>query len=147
MAREKCWVTDLVKVFLFKDGHKQKYARLGVQSPAGYERDSFEELGEKSIPWIERELKLSMPKLVITLGAEVAGVITKTRGDVARNKLLGGEVKRIRIGQAEVDAAHLPHPGIVMREAKDGVDSTNPWPALNKQFITKLVEWLKNQRS
>jgi len=144
--RKKCWITDLVKVFLFKDGHRRKYAALGGQPPAGYVREAFEALGEKSIPWIERELKLSKPTLVITLGAEVAGIITKTPGQTARNKLLSGDVKRIRIGDVEVDAAHLPHPGIVMREAKDGDATTNPWPALNKQFVAKLAEWLKTRR-
>lgn len=140
-----CWVTDLVKVFLFKEGHRDKYARLGVQAPAGYERERFEEIGVKSIPWIERELKLSKPKLVITLGAEVAGIITGTRSDSARTGLLGGDVRRLRIGGVEVDVAHLPHPGIVMREAKSVEGSTNPWPERNKQFVAKLAAWLRGK--
>jgi uracil-DNA glycosylase len=81
VERERCWVTDLVKVFLFKEGHRDKYTRLGGTPPLSYERERFEEIAEKSLPWIERELKLSNPKLVITLGAEVAGVVTKTRGE------------------------------------------------------------------
>lgn len=146
--RKNCWVTDLVKVFLFKKGHAEKYMRLGAQPPAGYyEREElFEALGEKSIPWIVRELKLAKPKLVITLGREVAGIITATRGDAARNRLLSGDVKRLRIGDVEVDAAHLPHPGIVMREAKDSEATKNPWPELNRQFVAKLSEWLKLRR-
>jgi hypothetical protein len=83
---------------------------------------------------------------VITLGREVAGIITRTRGDAARNKLLSGEVKRIRIGDVEVDAAHLPHPGIVMRAAKNAGETSNPWPELNKQFVANLAEWLKARR-
>lgn len=146
VERDQCWVTDLVKVFLFKEGHRQKYARLGVQAPAGYEREAFEALGEKSIPWIARELKLAKPTLVVTLGREVAGIVTGTRGDAARNKLLSGDVKAIRIGDVEVDAAHLPHPGIVMRDT-NGNAATNPWPALNRQFVAKLAEWLASQRA
>jgi uracil-DNA glycosylase len=92
-----------------------------------------------------RELKLSKPTLVITLGREVAGIITGTRGDAARNKLLSGDVKRIRIGDVEVDAAHLPHPGIVMRKAKEGDGSSNPWPDLNMQFVARLAEWLRGR--
>jgi uracil-DNA glycosylase len=143
VSRDKCWVTDLVKVFLFKEGHREKYARLGDQPPAGYERKRFEDIGAKSIPWIERELKLSKPKLVITLGAEVAGIVTKTRGDAARTRLLSGDVRRLRIGEVEVDAAHLPHPGIVMREGKEGEPTKNPWPALNRQFVAQLAQWLR----
>jgi len=145
--REKCWVTDLVKVFLFKKGHREKYERLGTQPSAGYydREEVFEALGGKSIPWIVRELKLAKPKLVITLGREVAGIITGTQGDVARNRLLSGEVKPIRIGDVEVDAAHLPHPGIVMRGAEDSEEATNPWPERNKQFVAQLAAWLRRR--
>jgi uracil-DNA glycosylase len=142
VSREKCWVTDLVKVFLFKEGHRDKYTRLGAVRPAGYVREDFEKLGEKSIPWIARELKLSRPALVITLGREVAGIVTGTRGDAARNALLSGKVRRIHIGDVEVEAAHLPHPGIVMRDA---TPSKNAWPELNRQFVGELVKWLASR--
>ncbi|ABS25286.1 uracil-DNA glycosylase family protein [Anaeromyxobacter sp. Fw109-5] len=145
IERDRCWVTDLVKVFLFKEGHRDKYARLGGTPPAGYEREKFEELGDKSLRWIEDELKLSKPKLVITLGAEVAGIVTRTSGVAARTRLLGGDVRRLRIGDVEVDVAHLPHPGIVMREAKDAGAATNPWPERNKGFVAVLGTWLRDQ--
>ena len=32
ISREKCWVTDLVKVFLFKSEHRDKYAALGARA-------------------------------------------------------------------------------------------------------------------
>jgi hypothetical protein len=44
VRRSECWVTDLVKVFLFKEGHREKYVRLGVTPPTGYEREHFEDL-------------------------------------------------------------------------------------------------------
>lgn len=141
IPREQCWVTDLVKVFLFKDGHRKKYARLDGAPPAGYERKAFETLGHNSIPWIERELKLAKPRLVITLGAEVAGIITKTRSTAARTALLSGDVRRIQIGAVEVDAAHLPHPGIVMRDGEKG--RKNLWPARNRRFVAQLATWLR----
>jgi hypothetical protein len=65
------------------------------------------------------------------------------RGDAARTKLLGGDVRRLRIGEIEVDAAHLPHPGIVMREAKDADATANPWPERNKRFVAQLAAWLR----
>ncbi|WP_242393789.1 hypothetical protein [Anaeromyxobacter oryzisoli] len=69
--------------------------------------------------------------------------MTNTRGDAARTKLLGGDVRRLRIGEIEVDAAHLPHPGIVMREAKDADATANPWPERNKRFVAQLAAWLR----
>jgi hypothetical protein len=62
------------------------------------------------------------------------------------HELLSGDVKRIRIADVEVDAAHLPHPGIVMRKTKDCDGTSNPWPAPNKQFVAKLAEWLWARR-
>src|SRR4051794_30221494 len=71
--RSTCWVTDLVKVFLFKPGHREKYEALRAATPAGYERERFEELARASVPWLHREIELSSPRLVVTLGSEVAG--------------------------------------------------------------------------
>ncbi len=34
----------------------------------------------------------------------------------------------------------------VMREAKEGDTTTNPWPALNKQFVAQLAAWLHSHR-
>jgi uracil-DNA glycosylase len=139
--RERCWVTDLVKVFLFKEGHRKKYQQLGGSVPAGYVREAFEDLGTRSLPWIEMELELAKPRLVITLGREVAGIVTGTKGDEARTSLLGGRVVRKMIGKVEVDVAHLAHPGIVMRAGDDG--GRNPWPELNRQHVASLADWMK----
>jgi hypothetical protein len=109
-------------VFLFKEGHRQKYDRLGTPFPSGYEREAFEELARKSLPWIERELTVAQPRLVITLGAEIAGIVRGVRGQSARNALLGPTISSARFGSIEVPAVHLAHPGIVMRKG-DG----NPW--------------------
>jgi hypothetical protein len=35
IKRSECWVTDIVKVFLFKEGHRAKYKRLGTVPPLG----------------------------------------------------------------------------------------------------------------
>ena len=69
VARETCWITDLVKVFLFKKGHISRYEKLNAVAPAGYVRERFFELGKKSLPWLEKELMTAKPSFVITLGA------------------------------------------------------------------------------
>jgi hypothetical protein len=75
ILRRDCWITDFVKVFLFKEGHRAKYVRLGSAPPTGYERECFAKLAVKSIGWIEKELQVAQPRLVITLGAEIAGLL------------------------------------------------------------------------
>ena len=56
VQRHKCWITDLVKVFLFKKGHIRRYEELKAVAPRGYVRESFYELGEQSISWLKKEL-------------------------------------------------------------------------------------------
>jgi uracil-DNA glycosylase len=135
ILRSDCWITDIVKVFLFKEGHRAKYARLGSAPPPGYERERFEELAVKSIAWIEKELEAARPRVVITLGAEIAGLIRGV-SPAQRNALLGPVVSPAHFGAIEVPTVHLAHPGIVMRK---GDDERNPWPRLHQeQHIPKL---------
>jgi hypothetical protein len=79
------------------------------------------------MPWIERELALALarPRLVITLGAEIAGIIRGVPGDARRNALLGREIVPVLLGSTRVPTVHLAHPGIVMRK---GDSARNPWP-------------------
>lgn len=141
VPRSDCWVTDLVKVFLFKKGHSAKYDRLGGKAPVGYTREAFQALGEKSLPWIEREVRVSQPTLLITLGAEVAGIVTGTRSAAARTRLLDGEVRPLQFRGVEVSVAHLPHPGILMREVAGA-----GWRARNKRWVAGLADWLRSPK-
>ncbi len=140
LERGHCWITDIVKVFLFKDRHREKYERLGVAPPPGYERERFEELAIKSLPWIEQELAVARPKLVITLGAEIAGLLQGVSNPQKRNGLLGPVPTKLQIGKIEVPTVHLAHPGIIMRR---GDDARNPWPQLHtNEHIPKLRAFL-----
>jgi hypothetical protein len=130
IERRACWVTDIVKVFLFKEGHRAKYTRLGVTAPPGYERERFEELAGRSMAWIERELMVARPRIVITLGAEIAGLLHGVKSQAGRNALLGPTISPVGFGSVEVPTVHLAHPGIVMRKADDG---KNPWPRLHEE--------------
>ncbi|MCA9617394.1 MAG: hypothetical protein KC731_00135 [Myxococcales bacterium] len=115
LERSRCWITDLVKVFLFKDGHRKKYTDLGAVVPRGYERERFEELGRESLPWLVEEVAVSAPRVVVTLGREVAGIIRGVTGAKSRNELLRERAKAVRYGKVEVPTLHLAHPGIMMR--------------------------------
>ena len=136
LDRSRCWITDLVKVFLFKAGHREKYERLGQASPPGYERERFAELARCSLFWVEREIQLARPRLLISLGAEVAGVLRNVRGQRRLNALLSPSVSTLSVGTARVRAVHLAHPGIVMR---GGTAGRNPWPERHAQHVAQLV--------
>jgi len=136
LDRRDCWITDIVKVFLFKEGHREKYGRLGAPVPTGYERERFEDLAQKSIGWIERELLVANPRLVMTLGTEIAGLLRGVKSQNKRNTLLGPAITPLQVGSVEVQAVHLAHPGIVMRK---GDTEKNPWPGIHEgEHIPKL---------
>ena len=134
VAREDCWITDLVKVFLFKGGHRRKYEELGTLPPEGYRRERFHELGELSVPVLEQELRLAKPRLVVTLGMEVAGVLRNARSPRAQRALLVPTVTELCIGGMTLPAMHCAHPGILMRGP-----GTSSWPERHKaEFIPAL---------
>jgi len=138
--RKDCWITDLVKVFLFKPGHVDRYEKLKATPPAGYTRDRFYDLGRESLHWISRELQVAKPRLVVTLGAEVAGVVNGVRSAGAQTKLLKPEVVSCSIGGMEFPTMHCAHPGILMRKG----DTRNKWPKLHEEeFLPALKAVLK----
>jgi uracil-DNA glycosylase len=139
IERSSCWITDLVKVFLFKPGHVERYQQLRVDPPAGYVRERFIELARLSIPWIERELTLARPRLLITLGAEVAGVLRGVDSTAAQTRLLEPLVSELTLGSTTVPAIHCAHPGILMRP-----QARNPWPdAHRNNFLPAIQAFLK----
>ena len=115
LARGECWITDLVKVFLFNKGHRKKYEALSASPPAGYWRERFHEIGERSVPFLEQELRMARPRLMLTLGREVAGVLNGIRSPPAQTVLLVPKVKELAIGGMTLPTMHCAHPGALMR--------------------------------
>jgi uracil-DNA glycosylase len=138
IERSSCWITDLVKVFLFKAGHIDRYHQLKAEPPAGYVRERFAEIARSSISWIAREVALARPRLVITLGAEVEGAIRGISVPAAQTRLLQPVVSNVAIGPITVPAIHCAHPGILMRP-----QARNPWPdAHRNEFIPAIRAFL-----
>lgn len=138
LDRSACWITNLVKVFLFKVGHAERYDQLRAKPPNGYERERFYELGRLSFPYLEKELKLAKPQIVITLGEEVAGVLRGVRSNGKQSRLLVPEISDLSIGDTTVKSIHCPHPGNLMREGE-----RNPWPTrFRSEFIPLLKQVL-----
>jgi uracil-DNA glycosylase len=138
LARAECWVTDLVKVFLFKPGHVQRYNEIGAQSPAGYERERFFDLGRASLPWIRLELEIAKPRLLLSLGAEVAGVIHNVSHAAQQVELLRPVVTTVSVDGYSVPTMHCAHPGILMRKSP-----SNPWPERNAtEYVPAIRKYL-----
>lgn len=129
--RSQCWITNLVRTFLFKQGHVDKYERLGCTNLPPETWKKFKKLARSDINlhWLQRELDLARPRVLITLGAEVAGVLHKITAHAARDQLLNGEPHRVNIGSNSYTSFHLAHPGIVMRRGW----KRNPWPELHEK--------------
>lgn len=141
IERSQCWITDLVKVFLFKEGHAQRYAKLNAKPPTGYERDRFIDIAKQSLTWIEREVRHAKPRLIITLGAEVAAVLRGESPTTAASKLLEPVVTPLKIGDLEVPTIHCAHPGILMRPGPN-----NPWPDRHREEHLPAIRRLLGER-
>ena len=131
IRRDDCWITNLLKVFLFKEEHQR-----GDEGRDFLKREDFERLAslENNLDWLEAELRLALPKVIITLGREVAGILRGVRGDRERNDQLKGEIQNDTFRGVEFKWIHLPHPGIVMRKgSKD-----NLWPGRNAEYCAVL---------
>ncbi|MBI9070302.1 MAG: hypothetical protein JEY94_01820 [Melioribacteraceae bacterium] len=134
VKRSDCWVTDLVKVFLFKDGHIKRYEKLGKKD-FKENRSKFNEYAEKSLEWLYEEIEIANPKLVILLGLEVIMNIFSVSQKVAK-EYLDGEVKIKFINNTERHFVCIPHPGILMKPS-----SRNPWP---EKFLKKIAPRVKS---
>lgn len=129
ISRTTCWITDLVRVFLFKPGHVKKYRALGCSWPDFETRSRFEEYANEGMDWLNKEIAVAKPRLIITLGTEVAGILRGVRGRKSRNELISGKIQELHIDKNEYPAIHFAHPGIIMRPAT----TNNKWPILHQE--------------
>jgi hypothetical protein len=138
LNREQCWITNLLKVFLFKPGHMGH----ALPSVADVARSRFEDLAssEANLEWLDAELRIASPRLVITLGREVAGIIRGVNNNAARNALLKGCIQEYPFRGQRYLWIHLPHPGIVMRKGS----VKNKWPRRHAVFCARLRAPIKD---
>ena len=102
---------------------------MGCDWPERETRSEFENYAEQGLHWLEEELSLADPKVIITLGAEVAGILQKVKTPKKRNLLLGGDIKEFELGSTTYPVIHFAHPGIVTRASSE----RNPWPRLHRE--------------
>jgi len=118
IKREDCWITDLVKVFLFKQGHIDRYEKL-EKKDAEATRDDFGKFAKRSLGFLQREVELAQPKAILLLGLEVVSVVLNCSESRARDLIPSSFIKQDSPMYATFFA--LPHPGIVMRQSEHGI--------------------------
>ena len=116
VKRSDCWITDLVKVFLFKEGHIKRYKKLG-KTDLAENRTKFIQFAEKSLKWLETEIDICNPKIIVLLGAEVSQVFFAVSYDKAKNWMTGNVIKKVIRG-VERNIICLPHPGILIKRTE-----------------------------
>ena len=138
--RSECWITDLVKVFLFKEGHVKRYEKLG-KSDIEENRSKFYEYANKSISWLNQEIEICNPYVIILLGMEV----TKAMFDVSDSDAkayLDGKARQKEINHHTRNFICLPHPGILMKRT-----NRNPWPEkFNREIAITASNEIKKIR-
>lgn len=132
ISRGQCWITDMVKVFLFKEGHIKRYAKL---DPVRFRdlqenRSYYNYYANKSIPWLIEEVKLANPKVVFTLGTEVTSVLFNVSEKKAKS-YLDGKLRTLTLENSSIPVICLPHPGIIMKPS-----ARNQWP---KKFEEEII--------
>lgn len=130
LPRDQTWITELVKVFLFKDGHQKKYERLGFKGNL-VNRNQFMDLARKSISFIELEIEICKPKVILGLSAEVNAVMLKKSIAVTTDNMENQSRQEIKVNGITYIYFACPHPGILMR----GNEISNKW----KNVLTKII--------
>ena len=120
ISREQCWLSTLVKVFLFDDDHVKKYHRLGKE--INETKSKFKEYANKSLSWIRQEFEIANPYAIILLGAEVISSILLISEDEAM-ECMTGEVIEKKIIWKNSNFICLPPPGVLLDRS-----ARNPWP-------------------
>lgn len=129
------WLTDIVKVYLFPEKHIKNCKKVNDNIQYVNTHQKFKAIAKKSKIWIEEEISICNPKLIITLGEITARILS---GDNKSQNvhLLNGYVNQIQVDGKIYNTAYLPHPEI-FRINKDWKLRTEK--ALNsiKKFIIK----------
>lgn len=120
IPREKCWLTTLVKIFLFDDDHVKKYKRLGKEIKEN--KSQYSDIALKSMPWLRQEIEIANPKVIILLGPEVVSSMLLISEEEAQ-ELITGEVVEKKIIWKNSNFICLPSPGVIMDRS-----ARNPWP-------------------
>jgi hypothetical protein len=129
------WITDLVKVFLFKEEHIEACRDVNPNFKGVKTRNRFEEFASKSVSWVRNECQFCSPKLIIALGEEVARVLFHDNAASA-DLLLSQNIRHPESldGYATI---FLPHPDACRRSEKWRRLLKSAIPIINGQLNSK----------
>lgn len=131
---ERYWITDLVKVFLYKREHRSSCQAVNPGFKVPVLRYRYYEIGKKSLAWLREECELCQPRLVVTLGEEVAQVVLGRKGASADEMLVPQLTMPENIG--EWPTICLPHPDACRRSDK--------WKKVMQKGIAVINSVLEN---
>jgi uracil-DNA glycosylase len=142
ISRDKIWITDLVKIFLFKVGHISKYKRLIetenlVDCTADLvKREDFMTFAklDKNMQFIKQEIELCKPSVILGLGAEVNAVMFNLSVSSVTKAIEACQAFEYKLNGNTYSYFACPHPGILMREDENG-----KW----KGCLRKIIEEVK----
>lgn len=137
LKRTDCWITDLVKVFLFKEGHVKKYEALGY-SRYKETRSLFNLLGKKSVEYINEEILLAEPKVIIGLGAEVNEIMLGLTSKETLTAMKESNSFSVVLNEKTYTYFPVRHPGILMRNTEGSTD----WRRILDNSLKKIKEYL-----
>ena len=124
---EDCWLTSLVKVFLFDEDHVKKYHRLGREIKENKSR--FMDYANKSLKWLRQEIEIANPYAIILMGEELISSLLLVSEEEAR-ELMTGKVVEKKIIWKNSNFICLPRPGLLLDRS-----ARNPWP---RKFAVKI---------
>ena len=135
---EDCWLTTLIKIYLFSSKDVAKYNSLGNFKVAPDEFN-FKEYGTKSVPWIQQEVNLANPELVVLVGLETISLFYDVSPTKAKH-LIDGELKELKFGRKTVPVLCLQDPELMINNNK-----RNPWPEVfENKVLPAAKESLKS---
>lgn len=135
LPRADCWITNLVKVFLFKEGHINKYNELGAASPS-LNRKQYRDLAEKSLIFIKEEIEIAQPKVILSLGSELAAILFNVSEKKAKKEYMTAMPHELIIHDQSYQCFSLPHPGIIMKNT----GGSEKWRNILKNQIEEITK-------
>ena len=110
ITADKLWITDIVKIYLFPEKHIKNCEVIASNINFVNTHKLFSKIAKASMEWMEMEIAVCNPKLIITLGEVPARTISGNK-KTSNAMLLNGQVKDLFLDK-KYKVAHLAHPEI-----------------------------------
>lgn len=128
IERSHCWITSLIKLYLFSSKDVMKYNALGNFKVAPDEFN-FREWGQKSLPWLEAEIALANPKVMLLSGLETISMFFDVTPTKAKH-LIDGEMRELKFGRKTIPVLCLQEMQLMTNDNK-----RNPWPEVFERRV------------